>query len=119
MRVILDNQSSERDLEIALLAAESGTTWFSDCVTRLNTEYDVLSASLGGRRTGELSSRELEVATLFSRGRTAAGVAQELCVAEETVATHRKRIFKKAQVHSKVQLLWWMLANGLIVVGEE
>jgi DNA-binding NarL/FixJ family response regulator len=99
--------------------AENGGTWFSDCVTRLNTEYDVLRASPGGRGTGELSQRELEVATLFCRGRTVAEVATELCVAEETVATHRKRIFKKAQVHSKVQLLRWMLTYGLFVLGEE
>jgi len=51
-----------------------------------------------------LSPREAEVAVYASRGFTALNIAARLNVAESTVKTHLKRIYKKLGVCSRVEL---------------
>ncbi|WP_157941040.1 response regulator transcription factor [Rubneribacter badeniensis] len=57
-----------------------------------------------GRRVG-LSARETEVLEEFVRGRSAAVIADKLFVSRNTVKTHLRRIYEKAGVHSRQELL--------------
>lgn len=52
-----------------------------------------------------LSKREAEVLALALRGRTNERIAQELVVAKSTVDTHLRRIYSKAGVHSRQELI--------------
>lgn len=52
-----------------------------------------------------LSSREADVLVQTMRGFSRRAIAQELCLAEETVKTHLGRIYQKTQVHSRQELI--------------
>lgn len=52
-----------------------------------------------------LTSREAEVARLFAHGRTQRWIADYLCISENTVGTHLRRIYQKAGVHNRQQFL--------------
>lgn len=52
-----------------------------------------------------LSKREAEILPFAMRGRTADRIAQELSVSKSTVDTHIRRIYAKAEVHSRQELI--------------
>ena len=52
-----------------------------------------------------LSARETEVVSLFSQGRSAARIAEELILSENTVKTHLQNAYSKTGVHSKQELI--------------
>jgi DNA-binding CsgD family transcriptional regulator len=51
----------------------------------------------------ELTRRELEVLSMLAEGETNASIARRLIVAEDTVKTHVKHIFRKLGVHNRSQ----------------
>lgn len=52
-----------------------------------------------------LSRREITVVTMLLRTGTAEGTARGLALSPETVRSHLKRIFRKCEVHSKIELM--------------
>ena len=58
-----------------------------------------------------LSARELEVLEEFARGRSAASIAEKLFISPNTVKTHLRRIYEKAGIHSRRELLDMMEEN--------
>lgn len=52
-----------------------------------------------------LSKREAEVLPLALRGRTSERIAGELCIAKSTADTHLRRIYSKAGVHNRQELI--------------
>ena len=52
-----------------------------------------------------LTAREAEVARLLTHGRTQKWIADYLCISENTVGTHLRRIYQKACVHNRQQFL--------------
>jgi predicted ATPase/DNA-binding NarL/FixJ family response regulator len=61
---------------------------------------------------GPLSERELEVATLAARGMSNRAIADELFIAQTTVARHIANIFGKLGLSSRAQLAAWMRTRG-------
>ena len=61
----------------------------------------------------ELTSREMEVATLVARGLTNHQIAQELVLSEHTVITHVRNILKKLNLRSRTQLTLWVTERQL------
>ena len=53
----------------------------------------------------DFSTREKEIATLIIEGKSDKEIASQLNISPQTVATHNKKIFKKADVHSRVELI--------------
>ena len=69
-------------------------------------EGDVLAASCEAlSRARGLSEREAQVMLAFARGRSAARIAEELGISQETVKTHVKHVYAKVGVHSRHELL--------------
>jgi DNA-binding CsgD family transcriptional regulator len=56
-------------------------------------------------RTYALSPRETEIFFLLARGRNRAFISEELTVSDETVKSHIKNIYRKADVHSQQQII--------------
>ena len=56
------------------------------------------------RKNFELTEREAAVMELIYRGRSKAYIAEELCISENTVRGHAKRVYRKLDVHSKDDL---------------
>lgn len=52
-----------------------------------------------------LSARETQIVSLFSQGRSAARIAEELILSENTVKTHLQNAYSKTGVHSKQELI--------------
>lgn len=52
-----------------------------------------------------LSKRELEVFSLFARGRSLKYIEKTLYISKNTVASHRKNIYRKLEIHSQQELL--------------
>ncbi len=52
-----------------------------------------------------LSSREQQIAMMISRGLSDKEIADDLSISPGTVVTHKKNIFKKLDVHSRVELM--------------
>lgn len=59
-----------------------------------------------------LSERELEVMTLLGRGNNAEHIAHTLFISYNTVATHRKHIYQKLDIHSQQDLITLLDTTG-------
>lgn len=53
----------------------------------------------------KLSKREKEIVNLISQGKSDKEIAEELNISFQTVQTHNKNIFKKMDVHSRIELI--------------
>ena len=65
----------------------------------------------------ELTTREMEVFKLLSRGMSNAEVAAELIVSETTVKTHVARILMKLHLRDRVQAVVYAYETGMIQPG--
>lgn len=61
--------------------------------------------STGNLDSFDLSAREKQIALLIAEGKTDKEISAELKISPLTVATHNKKIFKKINVHSRVELM--------------
>jgi len=107
-------------MHAAIRSAIEGGSYYSVGVMELNTVYDTPGSPEDGRPgLSTLTDREYEIALLVSRGLSVHEIAENLCVATDTVVSHKKRIFRKAGVHRAVELVRWMLTNGLVRIDEQ
>jgi DNA-binding CsgD family transcriptional regulator len=81
------------------------------CISRMCSPAPraLTPAELSGRG---LTSREAEVAALATRGRSVAAMAESLNIAESTVHTHLKRIYKKLGVRCRAELAHTLLTGS-------
>lgn len=100
MYVLGDKDSFALAWEAKRAVAPSGDADSEDAkVDGLDARIEALASELG------LTPRETEVFTLLMRGRSVPYIRDELVVSRETVATHVKHIYAKANVHSRQELL--------------
>lgn len=59
----------------------------------------------------QLPKREFQVCARTLLGMTTTGIAVDLAIGEETVATYRKRIYERLCISSRHELLIWFLGN--------
>ncbi|MGD1848134.1 MAG: response regulator [Salibacteraceae bacterium] len=62
----------------------------------------------------KLTKRELEVLTLIARDCSSKEISQQLKVSVATIATHRKNVMRKLNLHSASALTKFALENGLV-----
>lgn len=67
----------------------------------------------------DLTTREREVLTLISRGLRNAEVAEQLQIAENTVAHHIKSIYRKLGISSRAEAAWHATRLGLAQGGRK
>lgn len=70
-----------------------------------NTDEKENTGTLLITENPELSSREKEITLLIAEGKSDKEIAMTLNISPATVATHNKKIFKKLDVHSRVELI--------------
>jgi two-component system, NarL family, nitrate/nitrite response regulator NarL len=107
---ILKNTGKQELLD-ALYKIHQGGTYFSrevademlNSMSRSETETEV-----------NLTQREREIIVLIAREYSNSQIADELCISERTVETHRKNIFRKTNTKSVVGLIKYALENKLI-----
>jgi DNA-binding NarL/FixJ family response regulator len=108
------------DLVAAVRVVAAGESVAAPTVTRRLVEHFVDTASVRTRdrsRLSALTTRELEVLTLVSRGLSNAEIAGALFLSEGTVKTHVSRILGKLGLRDRVQAVIVGYETGLIVAG--
>lgn len=68
----------------------------------------------GGGRLDGLSDREREVLRLIAQGKTTPEIAAALGLSPHTVGSHRERIMRKLDLHSKTALVRYAISRGLV-----
>jgi LuxR family transcriptional regulator of csgAB operon len=58
-----------------------------------------------------LTNREMEIISLLSAGSSNQQIAEKLFVSEHTVKSHLYNIFRKINVHNRIQALNWIHQN--------
>jgi two-component system, NarL family, nitrate/nitrite response regulator NarL len=108
------------------LAKEASGTEMVSAVLDCAKGLDVLTPGLATGLVGEirrriepvqqpfLSSREREVLRLIARGRSIAGIAEDLCVAPSTVKTHIQRLYDKLGVSDRGAAVAEAMRRGLL-----
>ena len=71
-----------------------------------------------GKNLGKLGEREKDVLVCVARGMSNKEIADALFLSVHTVATHRRNISQKLQIHSTAGLIIYAIANGLIQLDE-
>jgi DNA-binding NarL/FixJ family response regulator len=104
------------ELFLAIEEAHQGNSYLSPSLSRklikeyLGTPDGTSVETLGPPLTG----REREVLQLLSEGNSNQVIATSLHLSPSTVATHRKKIMKKLNVHRITDLVRYAIRNGII-----
>lgn len=61
-----------------------------------------------------LSNREFQILRMMASGKTAKGVAEELCLSVKTVSTYRARILEKTGMKNNAELIRYAVENRLV-----
>lgn len=74
--------------------------------------------TIGSNSRNLLSTREIEVARLLSKGCINKEVADSLNISVTTVNTHRKNIMEKLHARSLADIIIYTVMNGFVDIGE-
>ncbi len=110
--------------EWLLLHASVEEKIFIPAIEELEAKYDVpesqqtLVAMMPQATEGQeaLSERERDVVVGVVQGLTNKEIADKLCIAPNTVITHRRNIAKKLQIHSIAGLTIYAIVNKLVTL---
>jgi DNA-binding NarL/FixJ family response regulator len=107
----------EARLQGALLTIRELAPWVTPNAARSRVPERVSSvAASGGLVTKVLTTREREVALLIAQGKTSREIAEALVITERTADTHADRIRVKLGLHSRAEIVAWVLSQGLAPV---
>jgi DNA-binding NarL/FixJ family response regulator len=104
------------ELFLAVEEVHQGNSYLSPSVSRkLITEY----LGTAEKKPGEinehpLTGREREVLQLLAEGHSNQAISVRLHLSPATIATHRKNIMKKLQIHRISDLVRYAIRNGII-----
>lgn len=70
------------------------------------------------QQTGILTSREVEVAILLSKGLINKEIADQLNISQTTVISHRKNIMDKLHARSLADIIIYTVMNGIVDVSD-
>lgn len=79
---------------------------------------DTDNPSTDADKLDSLSDREREIVRLIAKGLTNKEIANQLFLSVHTVATHRRNITSKLQIHSPAGLTIFAIVNGLLSLDE-
>lgn len=83
------------------------------------TDEDATPAqTTDAEKLGSLSDREKEIVKLIAKGLTNKEIAAQLFLSVHTVATHRRNISGKLQIHSPAGLTIFAIVNGLLDISD-
>lgn len=92
-------QEATHHLEVALFLLSQHSRYFSPAIT-----LTMIERKLQQHNLSMLSMREIEIVQLIHQGCSNLSISEKLFLSPQTVATHRKNIFRKLNVHSATEL---------------
>jgi two-component system invasion response regulator UvrY len=105
VRACLSNQSSLDEILTAIVKVNGGKTYTSSALLADPTPSTDIPGYNG---VGNLTARELEIATLLTSGKTSKEIADMLNISFRTIEVHRHNILKKTKCKNTI-----VLANKL------
>jgi len=104
------------ELFLAIEEAHQGNSYLSPSLSRKLIKEYLGPAESKQTETLEqpLTGREREVLQLLSEGHSNQAIASSLHLSPTTVATHRKKIMKKLNLHRITDLVRYAIRNGII-----
>jgi DNA-binding CsgD family transcriptional regulator len=114
LAVVLSRRKRTGDREeSAALAAAVVTQADQLGMEPLLTKAKALAASLGGRRAGPLSGRQVEIAGLVAKGLMNQQIAAALHLSERTVETHVRHILTRLGFANRSQIAAWVVEQKM------
>lgn len=98
------------DIEKALKAVTDGEKYFSP---KTQQTFFEMNAS---RNKVELTEREKEILQLIVQEKTSKEIAEQLCLSEKTIETHRASIMQKLEVKNIAGMVRKAIIQGLVSV---
>jgi DNA-binding NarL/FixJ family response regulator len=105
--VLKDSDLAE--LMLALRSIDAGGVFVSPSIA-----IKLRAVRRGGHGSVVLSPRELEVVRLLAAGKSSKEIARALVISPQTVDTHRRRLMKKLQLHSAIEVVCYAAQNRLL-----
>ena len=99
---------AEGGLPYAIRSAANGVAYVSPPVA---VQLEALRRVSGA---DGLSMRETEVLRLIALGFTASEIADQLCLSQRTIETHRSRVYEKLGLDKRWELVRYALSRHLI-----
>lgn len=87
----------------------AGKTYFSEAITA-----EMMKAVSWDEGSTHLTRREIEIIRLIDQERSNRQIADQLCISERTVETHRKNIFRKTGTQSVLGLIKYAHENRIL-----
>jgi DNA-binding CsgD family transcriptional regulator len=106
----------EARLQGALLTIRELAPWVAPIGARARVPERASTIAAGALVTKVLTAREREVALLIAQGKTSREIAEALVITERTADTHADRIRVKLGLHSRAEIVAWVLSQGLAPV---
>ena len=100
------------ELVRAVRAVAAGGTYLDPNMTSLDGDSMVGAAPQTPRAERELTSREIEVAQLLTRGHINREIAEQIDVSIKTVETYKARIMEKLGLRSRADLVRYAIRRG-------
>jgi two-component system response regulator NreC len=108
---LLESDSGEL-ATVAVDALRAGYAYFSPLSALILTnEFAKISEQ---PRIAKLSRRQLEILTRLAVGQRNKVIADQLQISVKTVEAHRARMMGKLAVHSTVELIRWVIEEGVL-----
>ncbi len=107
---------SEIAAEEDMRCADCNAPVNDDDISSESNSHDASASD--AERVGSLSDREKEIICLISKGLTNKEIASQLFLSVHTVATHRRNITSKLNIHSPAGLTIFAIINGLISIND-
>ena len=101
--------SPVKEIPTAIRAVAGNRVWISPSISSSSKRNPQR-----GKDEQVLSNREREVAILIAKGLSSSQAASKLYVSLNTIETHRYRIFRKLGIHSRAELVDYVIKQGLI-----
>lgn len=101
--------SPVKEIPTAIRAVADNRVWISPSISSSSKRNPQR-----GKDEQVLSNREREVAILIAKGLSSSQAASKLYVSLNTIETHRYRIFRKLGIHSRAELVDYVIKQGLI-----
>jgi DNA-binding NarL/FixJ family response regulator len=110
--------SKDNDLEMLVVAIRkihSGGRYIAPSLA------EGLAFTAGGQSGGmpheTLSEREFNIMSMLVRGHTVNDIANELCISNKTVSTHKTRLMRKMHIENNAELVQYAVMQGLVGGG--
>ncbi len=113
VKCYITKECDEAEILDAIHAAKRGSKFFCSKVLDFILEKS-FTPDTPASKENPLTPREREIVILTAEGLIAKEIAAKLNLSTHTVYTHKKRIMKKLELRSPVQLIMYAMENGMI-----